>query len=51
MFQLYSHHQAYLKSLVQLYMLNTYAVWNPSSEAKICTHGIKDINHSVGQNK
>jgi hypothetical protein len=33
MFQLYSHHQAYLQSLVELYMLNAYAVWVPSSEA------------------
>jgi hypothetical protein len=26
MFQLYSHHQAYLQSLVELYMLNAYAM-------------------------
>jgi hypothetical protein len=35
MFQLYSHHQAYLQSLVMLFMLIAYAVWDPSSEAKI----------------
>jgi hypothetical protein len=34
MFQLYSHHQAYLQSLVELYVLNAYAVWDPSSETK-----------------
>jgi hypothetical protein len=34
MFQLYSHHQTYLQSLVELYMLNVYAMWGPSSEAK-----------------
>jgi hypothetical protein len=48
MFQRYSHHQAYLQSLVELYMLNTYAMCDPSSEANIFTDGIKNINHSVG---
>jgi hypothetical protein len=48
MFQLYSHHQAYLQSLVKLYMLNAYAMWDPSSEANIFTDGIKNMNHSVG---
>jgi hypothetical protein len=41
MFQLYSHHQAYLQSLVELYMLNAYAMWDPSSDAKNFTGGIK----------
>jgi hypothetical protein len=27
MFQLYSHHQAYLQSLVELYVLNVYGMW------------------------
>jgi hypothetical protein len=48
MFQLYSHHQAYLQSLVELYMLNAYAMWDPSSEAKMFTGGIKNMKHSVG---
>jgi hypothetical protein len=48
MFQLYSQYQAYLHSLVELYMLNAYAMWNPSSEANICTGGIRNMNHSVG---
>jgi hypothetical protein len=48
MFQLYSHHQACLQSLVELYMLNAYGMWDPSSEAKIFIHGIKNMNHSVG---
>jgi hypothetical protein len=34
MFQLYSLYQAYLQSFVELYMLNAYAMWDPSSEAK-----------------
>jgi hypothetical protein len=34
MFQPYSHHQAYLQSLVELCMLNAYAMWDPSSEAR-----------------
>jgi hypothetical protein len=34
MFQLYSHHHAYLQLLVELYMLNAYAMWDPSSEEK-----------------
>jgi hypothetical protein len=36
MFQLYSHHQACLQSLVELriYTLNACAVWDPSIEAK-----------------
>jgi hypothetical protein len=29
MFQLYSHHQAYLQSFLDLYMLNAYAMWDP----------------------
>jgi hypothetical protein len=41
MFQLYSHHQAYLQSLVELYMLNAYGMWDQSSEAKVFTDGIK----------
>jgi hypothetical protein len=41
MFQLYSNHQAYLQSLVELCMLNAYATRNPSSEAKIFTDGNK----------
>jgi hypothetical protein len=48
MFQLYSHHQAYLQSLVELCMLNAYGMWDPSNEAKISTDGIKNVNHSVG---
>jgi hypothetical protein len=47
MFQPYSHHQAYLQSLFELYMLNAYAMWDPSSEANIFTGGIKNMNHSV----
>jgi hypothetical protein len=47
MFQLYSHHQAYLQSLVELYMLSAYAMWDPSSEVKMCTDGIKNINLSA----
>jgi hypothetical protein len=34
MFQLYSHHQAHLQSLVELHKLNACAMWDPSSEAK-----------------
>jgi hypothetical protein len=34
MFQLYSHHQAYLQSPGKLYTLNAYTIWDPSSEAK-----------------
>jgi hypothetical protein len=34
MFQLYSHHQAYLQSFVELYMLNVYGMWDRSSEGK-----------------
>jgi hypothetical protein len=50
MFQLYSHHQAYLQSLDQLYMLNAYAMWDSSSETKMFTDGIKNMNliHSTG---
>jgi hypothetical protein len=57
MFQLYSHHQTYLQSLVELYMLNAYAMWDPSSEANIFTDFIHFnplngsrfyVNHSVG---
>jgi hypothetical protein len=47
MFQLYSNHQAYLQSLVQLYMLNVYAVWDPSSEVKDMHTELKSMNHSV----
>jgi hypothetical protein len=43
MFQLYSHYQAYLQSLVELYMLNSYAMWDPSSEAKHFTDRIKNV--------
>jgi hypothetical protein len=43
MFQLYNNHQAYLQSLVELYMLNAYAMWDPSSKAKIFTDGIKTL--------
>jgi hypothetical protein len=42
MFQLYSHHRAYLLSLVELHMLNAYCMWDPSSEARIFTGGIKN---------
>jgi hypothetical protein len=48
MFQLYSHHQAYIQSFVELCMLNSYAMWDPSNEAKIFADGIKNMNHSVG---
>jgi hypothetical protein len=48
MFQLYSHHQAYLQALVELYMLNGYAMWDPRSGAKTFTDEIKNTNHSVG---
>jgi hypothetical protein len=35
MFQLYSHYQSYLQSIVELYyMLNGCCVWDPSSKAK-----------------
>jgi hypothetical protein len=43
MFQLYSRYQAYLLSLVELHMLNVYCMWNPSSEARIFTDGIKNV--------
>jgi hypothetical protein len=32
-------------------MLNAYAMCDPSSEAKIFTDGIKNMNHSVGKNE
>jgi hypothetical protein len=48
MFQLYSHHQASLQSLVELYMLNAFTMWDASSEANNFTDGIKNMNHSVG---
>jgi hypothetical protein len=48
MVQLYSHHQAYLQSLVELYMLNGYGMWDRSNETKIFTDGIKNMNRSVG---
>jgi hypothetical protein len=51
MFQLYSHHQAYLQSLVELYMLNVYAMWDPSSKAKNFTDVSKNMNYSVRKNK
>jgi hypothetical protein len=51
MFQLYSHLQACLQSLVEPYMLNTYAMWDSSSGAKIFTDGIKNMNHLVGKNE
>jgi hypothetical protein len=47
MFQLYSHHQAYLHSLVELYMLNAYATWDPSSEATDLHVKVKNMNLSV----
>jgi hypothetical protein len=34
MFQLYSHYQTYLQSLVELYMLNAYVMWDPSRKAQ-----------------
>jgi hypothetical protein len=51
MFQLYSHHHAYLQSLGELYvyMLNTYAMWDPSSEAQDLHVELKNMNHSVGR--
>jgi hypothetical protein len=45
MFQLHSHHQAYLQLFDEQYMLNAYAMWDPSSEAKMFTDGIRNINH------
>jgi hypothetical protein len=48
MFQLYSHHQAYLQSLVELYILNAYVMLDPNGEATIFTDGIKNMNHSAG---
>jgi hypothetical protein len=44
MFQLYSHHQVYLQSLVELYMLNAYAMWDPSSEATDLHVKVKYVN-------
>jgi hypothetical protein len=47
MFQLYDHHQAYLQSLVELYMLNGYGMWDSGSEAKVFLHmEFKNMNHS-----
>jgi hypothetical protein len=34
-FRRYSHYQAYLQSLFEVYMLNAYAMWDPSIKAKI----------------
>jgi hypothetical protein len=48
MFQLYSYRQTYLQSLVELCMLNAYAMWDPSSEAKIFTYENKNMNYSAG---
>jgi hypothetical protein len=48
MFQIYCHHQSYLQSLVELYVVNVYGMWDHSSEAKHFTDGIKNMNHSVG---
>jgi hypothetical protein len=48
MFLQHIHHQAYLQSLVELHMLNAYAMWNHSGEANIFTEQIKNMNHSVG---
>jgi hypothetical protein len=46
MFQLYSHHQAYQQSLVELYVLNAYAMWDQSYEESrmplVATSGIRD---------
>jgi hypothetical protein len=46
-FQLYSHHQTYLQSLVDLYKLNAYAMWDHSSKAKHFTDGNKNTNRLV----
>jgi hypothetical protein len=43
MFLLYSHHQAYLQSLVEICVLNAYAMWDPSSEPKKFTGGINMV--------
>jgi hypothetical protein len=47
MFQPYSHHQAYLQSLVELYtrMLNAYAMWDPSKVASCLATGIPYTVH------
>jgi hypothetical protein len=29
-FKLHSHHQTYVQSLVELYMLNAYGMWDPT---------------------
>jgi hypothetical protein len=48
MFQLYSHHQAYLQLLVELYMSNVYAMLDPSREAKNFTDClVTGLPHSV----
>jgi hypothetical protein len=47
MFQLYSHHQAYLQSLIELYMLHAYAMWDPSSEATDLYVTVKNMNLSA----
>jgi hypothetical protein len=47
MFQLYSHHQAYLQSLVKLYMLNAYGTCYPSSEATDLHVKVKNMNLSA----
>jgi hypothetical protein len=41
MFQLYSHHQAYVQSLVELCMLDACVMWDPSSEAEILQMELK----------
>jgi hypothetical protein len=45
MFQLYSHHQAYLQSLVELYILNAHAMWDPSNKANDLHMELKIMNH------
>jgi hypothetical protein len=47
MFQLYSHYQAYLQSLVELYMLNAYDMWDPSSKATDLHVKVKNMNLSA----
>jgi hypothetical protein len=44
MFQLYSHHQAYLQQFVELYKLNVYGMWDPSSEAIEWHVKVKNMN-------
>jgi hypothetical protein len=52
MFQLYSGHQAYLQSLVELYMLNVYGMWNqvngPDCETDVISYSaeVKTPQHA-----